>query len=384
MARTKRVKLLVETSRSYGRGLLKGIARYSHLHGPWSFMTEHALYRCTGRKHSASSDWQVDGIIAFIPDVKQIDKIASIGIPAVVQGVYQAIADRPTIVCDNYAVGQMGAEYFLERGSPNYAYCGFRNMYWSEGRCRGYCETLARAGKHAEVFEPRRRRVSENMEMSLLLEWLLLLPKPVSLMACNDDRSHDIVRTCMAAELHIPDDVAILGVDNDPIVCELSDLPLSSIVLSTEKAGYDAAALLDQLMLGKQMQNARILVEPLYVESRRSTDILTVSDTEVARGLRFIKETPRQKITVDDVVYEMCLPRRTAEKKFRRVTGMSINEMIRRERVNLVAKLLVESDLTIEKIGENVGFISTSYMIQVFKKVMGTTPLAYRRSSVTP
>jgi len=384
MARTKRVKLLVETSRSYGRGLLKGIARYSHLHGPWSFMTEHALYRCTGRKHSASSDWQVDGIIAFIPDVKQIDKIASMGIPAVVQGVYQAIADRPTIVCDNYAVGQMGAEYFLERGSPNYAYCGFRNMYWSEGRCRGYCETLARAGKHAEVFEPRRRRVSENMEMSLLLEWLLLLPKPVSLMACNDDRSHDIVRTCMAAELHIPDDVAILGVDNDPIVCELSDLPLSSIVLSTEKAGYDAAALLDQLMLGKQMQNARILVEPLYVESRRSTDILTVSDTEVARGLRFIKETPRQKITVDDVVYEMCLPRRTAEKKFRRVTGMSINEMIRRERVNLVAKLLVESDLTIEKIGENVGFISTSYMIQVFKKVMGTTPLAYRRSSVTP
>jgi len=376
--------LLVETSRSYGRGLLKGIARYSHLHGPWSFMTEHALYRCTGRKHSASSDWQVDGIIAFIPDVKQIDKIASMGIPAVVQGVYQAIADRPTIVCDNYAAGQMGAEYFLERGSPNYAYCGFRNMYWSEGRCRGYCETLARAGKHAEVFEPRRRRVSENMEMSLLLEWLLLLPKPVSLMACNDDRSHDIVRTCMAAELHIPDDVAILGVDNDPIVCELSDLPLSSIVLSTEKAGYDAAALLDQLMLGKQMQNARILVEPLYVESRRSTDILTVSDTEVARGLRFIKETPRQKITVDDVVYEMCLPRRTAEKKFRRVTGMSINEMIRRERVNLVAKLLVESDLTIEKIGENVGFISTSYMIQVFKKVMGTTPLAYRRSSVTP
>ena len=384
MTKTKRVKLLIETSRSYGRGLLKGIARYSHLYGPWSFVTEHAFYRRTGRKHLTSSDWQVDGIIAHTDNVNEILKMVSMGIPAVVQGIHQAIEDQPTIISDDYAVGQMGAEYFLEKGFLTYAYCGFRNMYWSERRCRGYCETLAQAGIHAEVFKPRRKQTSEAMETSLLVEWLLSLPKPVALMACNDDRSQDIVKACMEAKLHIPDDVAILGVDNDTIVCELSDLPLSSIVLSNERGGYDAAAVLDQLMLGKQVENDRVLVEPLYVQSRQSTDILAVSNMEVARGLRFIKEHLREKITVNDVVYQMCLPRRTAEKKFRRITGMPINEMIRKERINLIAKLLVESDLTVEKIGENVGFVSTSYMIDVFKKIMGTTPLAYRHSSVTP
>lgn len=376
--------MLIETSRSYGRGLLKGIARYSHLYGPWSFVTEHAFYRRTGRKHLTSSDWQVDGIIAHTDNVNEILKMVSMGIPAVVQGIHQAIEDQPTIISDDYAVGQMGAEYFLEKGFLTYAYCGFRNMYWSERRCRGYCETLAQAGIHAEVFKPRRKQTSEAMETSLLVEWLLSLPKPVALMACNDDRSQDIVKACMEAKLHIPDDVAILGVDNDTIVCELSDLPLSSIVLSNERGGYDAAAVLDQLMLGKQVENDRVLVEPLYVQSRQSTDILAVSNMEVARGLRFIKEHLREKITVNDVVYQMCLPRRTAEKKFRRITGMPINEMIRKERINLIAKLLVESDLTVEKIGENVGFVSTSYMIDVFKKIMGTTPLAYRHSSVTP
>ncbi len=376
--------MLIETSRSYGRGLLKGIARYSHLYGPWSFVTEHAFYRRTGRKHLTSSDWQVDGIIAHTDNVNEIRKAISMGIPAVVQEIRQAVEDQPTIISDDHAVGRMGAEYLLDKGFLAYAYCGFRNMYWSERRCGGYCETIAQAGKHAYVFKPRRKKVSEGRETSLLVEWLLSLPKPVALMACNDDRSQDIVKACMEAKLHIPDDVAILGVDNDPIVCELSDLPLSSIVLSNEKGGYDAAALLHQLMLGKKIENDRVLVEPLYVQSRQSTDILTVSDTEVTRGLRFIKEHLREKITVNDVVYQMCLPRRTAEKKFRRITGIPINEMIRNERVNLIAKLLVESDLTVEKIGENVGFVSTSYMIDVFKKIMGTTPLAYRCSSVTP
>jgi len=326
----------------------------------------------------------VDGIIAHTDNVNEIRKAISMGIPAVVQGIYQTIEDQPTFTSNDYAVGQMGAEYFLEKGFLSYAYCGFRNMYWSERRCRGYCETIAQAGMHADVFEPGQKQTSEGRETSLLVQWLLSLPKPVALMACNDDRSQDIVKACMGAKLHIPDDVAILGVDNDPIVCELSDLPLSSIVLSNERGGYDAAALLDQLMLGKQIENNRILVEPLYVQSRQSTDILTVSNMEVALGLRFIKEHLREKITVNDVVYQMCLPRRTAEKRFRRVTGMPINEMIRKERVNLIARLLVESDLTVEKIGENVGFLSTSYMIDVFKKFMGATPLAYRRSSVTP
>ena len=379
---TLRVKLLIETSRAYGQGLLRGIAKYSRLNGHWIFSRKAEFYRKAYRKNNAVfEEGLVDGLIAHVSSKTEAEKLCSIKIPMIIQCVHEKITKHPTIVTDDIAIGQMAAQHLLERGFRNFAFCGLENMYWSDERRDSFRNTLKEKGHDIYVFKPTKQitNTTTRQERTMIADWLDSLPKPLAIMACNDDRGQDIVAACRSVDLRIPEDVIIIGVDNDELICDLSDMPLSSIELASEKGGYEAAELLDQLMVGKKVQHEKIIVRPSQVVTRRSTDFLAIEDFEVVESMRFIKDHASETITVNDVVNAVSLSRRMLEIRFRKVLRQSINDVIQAEHIKLAVQLLNETNMSMSEIAKRSGFSNSTYMGVVFKKVMGMPPLQFRK-----
>jgi LacI family transcriptional regulator len=384
MRELPKVALLVETSRGFGRDLLRGIARYAQLHGPWSFHItagdfEHAVPKM--------KQWGGTGIIARIPNDRVARAIVEANVPTIALGLTdeQMGPESPLsklceLSSDADEVARIAAEHFLERRFRHFAYVGLEGRAWSSRRERAYRRYLARAGFHAHVYpQPARRqdRMWER-EQSILAAWLSNLPKPVGLFACNDDRGREVLEACRLPDLRVPEDVAVLGVDNDEVFCALASPPLSSVALNAETAGYRAAELLDGMMRGQARRQRRIMVEALCVVTRRSTDIVAVQDQDVADALQFIHRGQGRGMSVDSVVQEVAVSRRVLEKRFRETIGRTILEEIQNTRLERAKRLLLETTYSISKIAQIAGFGSTGYFIQFFQRRTGKTPRKYR------
>ncbi len=379
----------METSRKYGRSILRGIAKYSRAHGPWIFYRKAPFYWGTSSKEASLNRLlkpDADGVILREQrDQKQTDKILAMGLPAIVSPYREVFPGLPNIVTDDAAIGTMAAEYLLHRGFKQFAYCGFGDRYyWSRERGKSFAERVGRAGfqtHHYEYEQPKSRSPhSWEAELMILVGWLKRLPKPVALMACNDDRSQDVLEACKIANLNVPEQVAILGLGDDDLVCNLASPPLSSIALSAEKAGYEAAATLDRLMNGEKVSDRRIVVPPSYVVTRQSTDILTIDDPYVADALRFIYRRARKEaIQVDDVLRAVPLSRRSLYERFARILGRPVHEEIKRIRVEHLARLLVSTKLSIAQISSTLGCSDMKNLARYFKQAKGMSPLQYRK-----
>jgi LacI family transcriptional regulator len=215
-------------------------------------------------------------------------------------------------------------------------------------------------------------------EQEFLADWIGKLPTPIGLFACDDDRGREVLEACNLAGLHVPEDVAVIGVDNDEVFCELSNPPLTSVALNAEAAGYRAAALLDDLMHGRVRKPQRIVVETLGVVTRRSTDVVAVEDEDVVAALQFIHREQGKGISVDDVVQHAAVSRRNLETRFRETMGRTILEEIQLVRLERAKRLLVETTYPVSKVAELAGFGSAGYFIQFFQKRLGKTPRRYR------
>lgn len=365
------VALFVESSIEYGRGVLRGIASYLHEHGPWSIFLEQ---RELGAALPAwIREWDGDGIITRSDDAR----IARSGLPIV--GLYDRSEDRlrlPMILNDNLAVGRMGARHLADRGFRHLAYYGVRRERWSELRLAGAGE-VAHAVKatfavHASggPWEPSQER---------LKRWIASLPRPLGLVAANDLHGLRALDACRRAALAVPEEVAVVGADDDAEVCELSDPPLSSVTFHPERVGFEAAALLDRLMAGRAAPAEPLLVPPLGVSARQSSDILAIDDAEVARALHFIRRHAFEGITVDEVLAEVPLSRRVLEHRFRRRLGRTPKEEIQRLRFEEAKSLLATTDLPLARISERLGFHQPAYLSAAFRREAGKTPSAYRR-----
>jgi LacI family transcriptional regulator len=212
-----------------------------------------------------------------------------------------------------------------------------------------------------------------------LTAWLESLEKPVGLMAANDARARHVLEACRAIGLRVPEDVAVLGVDNDDVICELTDPPLSSIEHGAASLGYQAAALLDQLMNGKKPKHMSTGVPPKEVVARRSTDILAIEDPEVAAAMAYLHENSCRPIRIADVVAAVQVSRSTLETKFKAVTGRTIHNEIRRLQIDSVRSLLATTDLPIKQIAAMAGFAHIHYMTTIFHQHTGWTPAEYRK-----
>jgi LacI family transcriptional regulator len=378
-----KVILLIETSRAYGRGLLRGIARYSRLHGPWILDRKPPYYRKPGewvRSLRRRKKLDADGIIMI--EQEKPEEIIAMGLPTVASPyIKERIPGVANIIGDTAKMGKLAAEHLLDRGFRQFAYCGFEDMFGARSRGESFGKKIAEAGFETHFYKQPKSKAKRSWENEqiYMADWLKFLPKPVGLMTCTDDRSQYAIEACKIAGLHVPEQVAIIGVDNDELVCELSTPPLSSIALNTERAGYEAAELLDKLMADKKMTKQTIVVQATHVVARQSTDILAMEDQDVVKALRFIRQHSSETIQVSDVVDATSVSRRALELRFRRVLGRSVLAEIRRVRTDLVAQMLVETNLSISKIAFALGYTSVENIARYFRHEKAVSLQVYRK-----
>ncbi len=377
MHNLKRVILLIETSREFGRELLSGIARYSRLNGPWSFYREprglkSAIPRLT--------NWSADGIIMRNSVIST--ELINLKLPTIlVLHETKRPNHLPAVLTEGTAIAHLASEHLLNRGLRHFAFCGFDNFIWSNERKFFFAQILNDAGYKVHVYKkPKDRKYNSwDNEQSYMTEWLKELPKPVGILACNDDRGQHVLEACKSADLHVPEEVAVLGVDNDSIICSISDPPLSSIALNVEPAGYAAADLLNKLMDGEPMQGQEIIVTATHVVKRQSTDVLSINDSNLVNAIRFIKQNAKNKISVNDVVAQTYISRRSLEEKFKKNLYRTINEEIKRVRVEQITQVLIESSLSISEITSLFNFTDAEHISRYFKQEKGMGLREFRK-----
>lgn len=381
-----KVALLIETSGGYGRSFLAGVARYARLHGPWSF---YILPRGHEQVLPDMKQWGGTGIIARVRSRKVAAAIAAAEVPAIgLDLAPEVVASMPPgfrpseIHPDSQAIARLAAEHLFERGFAHFAFVGVRDRIWSQERHQAFSEYLLRTRGYAcTVFTlsevTRTARFSQDQQR--LGAWLKQQPKPLGLMSCNDDCGREVLDAALQVGLSVPDEMAVVGVDNDEVLCELCDPPLSSVALNAEKGGYEAASLLDSLMAGRSKKARRLVVQPLGVVARRSTEVWAVADRNIARALQFIRDHAHEPIGVSDVLRLVPMSRRALEVRFRQVARRSIHDEIIAARLRLAQKLLRETDLTLEAMAERCGFGSASHMSVVFAREVGLAPAQYRK-----
>ncbi len=376
--------LLLETSREVGRGILRGVLRYAKICGPWG------LYVMPGdleQAWPAVQAWGGTGIIARIPTQRIAKSILSSRLPTIAVDLWKdqlkpsnPLSHLSELHVDSHAVGKMAAEHLLDRKLPHYAYVReIHNVLWSQRREQAFCERLLQAGFSCHIYtQPPPSMRKWGYEQKRLGKWLQRLPKPIGLLASMDVRGRQVVEACLEFGLRVPDDIAVMGVDNDELLCELSDPPMSSVALDPERGGYEAAVLLDQMMSGRSRKPKKILIEPTRVVTRKSTDTLLLTDEHVIQAVRFIQNNAIRLIQVNDVIDHVGLSRRSLEVRFRRAMGRSIHAMINHVRLEKVKALLVDTTLPLHRIAGACGFQGPSYLGKVFNREFGVTPKQFR------
>jgi LacI family transcriptional regulator len=275
------------------------------------------------------------------------------------------------------AIGRLAADHVLERGFRNVAYCGFEGEAWCDARLAGVRQRV----EPCAVFRTPWRGIREHAwqeERDLIAAWLGGLPRPLAVVTCNDVRGHHVLDACRTLGLAVPEEVAVVGVDNAETFCSLCDPPLSSVVPDAERIGYEAAELLQRLMCGESARPNARSIPPRGIVVRQSSDSIAISDPDVARAVRFIRENAHHPIGVEDVLHRTGISRSTLERRFRAALGRSPHDEIQRYRLGRVKKLLGETDWSLARIAEEAGYDHAEYMMVQFKRETGLTPTQWR------
>jgi len=379
MPRLPHVALLIETSRSYGRGVLRGVRRYLSEHGPWSVYLETRALDSQGPPWLKG--WRGDGILTRTGGRAQARLVRAAGVPAVELRSTRHGLRLPWVGVDNHALGRLVAEHLLERGFRRFGVLALDTELYFRERCANFVATLRERGFGCEVFDAppyAEQPLQWEKQQEELTAWLRRLPKPVGVMACTDQLGFWLLDACRRAEAAVPEEVAVVGVENDESLCAMATPPLSSVALNTERIGYVAAELLDRLMRRRRTDAPDIFIPPLGVVTRQSSDVVAIEDEGLAAALRFIREHACTGIRVEDVLAAVPLSRSTLERACRTLLGRSPNAEIRRVQLHRARQLLAETDLGLAAIAARTGFGRAAYFCARFKATFGETPGQYR------
>ena len=381
---TPRIILFVDTSRGFGRRILSGIARYSALHGPWTFYRKQPDYLAPKQKTSFAEikAWHPDGIICSLAQARELSRMR---LPTIAfdPGAYSGRI--PCMVSDHEAAGRLAAQHLLDLGHRDLAFCGFSGLRWSQARCHAFCRVIEAAGARVHVYDNPKHAESWAKEEPHVQDWIQSLPKPIGMFCVNDDRAAAIMETCRTLEYGIPEDISIIGADDDASVCPLANPPLSSVRIASDQAGYNAARLLHQMIEGKaEMSGQRIVAPVIGVTARQSTDVLMVENREVRKALRFIRENANRPIRVSDVVDATALSHRSLNEQFHSALGGSVIKQLTRARIDFISGLLTDTEMRIQEIAETIGYEDDRHFARYFKRATGLTPQEYRRKMAIP
>lgn len=376
--------MLLKMGIGYNRQIMRGVVDYSRHHGPWSFYVKPIG---SERKSLHLKEWGCNGIIGLIDNQIIANEIASCGVPIIELPGHSTkyILDVPPhrIIqgeVERKKICAMITRYFLDRGFFNFAFCGYRDPPWSLQHQKYFSKEVKKIGHKAIVYKPPHLK-RENLwpgEQDHLARWLLSLPKPIAMMCCDDQRGREVIDTCATIEIKVPEEIAIVGLDNDELLCNLANPPLSSVELNARQGGYQMAEILDQMMAGKKLRIKTVLIEPVRVVTRISSDILAITNPLIAEAVRFIRQQAHTGISVNDVTNAASVSRRKLEINFKQILGRSVFQEIRRLQMEKVTELLRETDFSNKQIARATGFSAPEYMCQVFQKDKGMTMRQYR------
>jgi LacI family transcriptional regulator len=380
--------LIYDARLFYDVKVMMGVAAYVQEHSEWSlFIEEKSLH---DQQLPNSRIWEGDGILANFDDRRVAAAVVKSKLPAVGfgggYGWYHKTSRIPYFLGDDGAIAELAAEHLLDRGLRQFAYCGYPTNAingWSNERGRAFAARVNRQGFRCEAYRGRRDSDFDWVDpQRMMCTWLRSLPKPVGLMAANDHRARQVLEACRVLGLRVPEDVAVIGVDNDELICQLSTPPLSSVEHGAKQLGYLAAGLLDQMMQGKKGQNKLFIVAPVGVKARQSTNVLAVEDPVVRAAVAFISEHAREGIKVKHVLQAAGVSRSGLEKRFRATLGYTIYKAVQEAQLQQVRRLVTETKLPLKEVAATTGFRSVQHMTNVLRRVCGYTPGACRKGLV--
>jgi len=370
----RNIGLMVEPLSGYGAKILDGISRYAQQKADWRI-----AYFDRERRELADlvRSWEGDGIICTVVDPRFHEAAVSRRLPIVnVAGLLDEM-EVPSVLSDDRAIGRMAAEHFIEKGFSEFAYLSRRDgTNYSKDRGEGFRDRIAEAGGRLHAVT-----ISATGGDDELLAKLPKLPRPLALLASLDRLGAMALEACWKAGIDVPGEVAVLGAGNHQQLCELSSPTLSSVEVDMTRRGYEAAALLDDLLAGKRRPKRPLRIPPAHVAERTSTDVFAFDDPDVVAALRFIRDHADRTIKVRDVVEATNLSRRSLEGRFNTLVGRTLHEEIWRAHFDLAQRLLSSSDLSLQEVAERSGFRSASALVNLFRQRLGMTPKEFRVSN---
>jgi LacI family transcriptional regulator len=376
-----KIGVLVDTSTMWGRDVIEGVHRYSVERGGWQLFVEPRGVE--QRQRWLPKGWRGDGIIARIGFPELAAQLKALRVPVVnVSGIDLPRVRFPRVVSDQSAAAEMAARHLIERGFRNFAYFSLLGINYVAAHQKAFAKALARAGYSCSVFEAPPNLGAEpdwNLDIERIGNWLAGLPKPLAAFVWSTSSARELLYACAASGLSVPLEVAVLSGSDDDLFCEVAPVPISAVRLPATTIGYRAALALDEMMSKPGAKPpADVLIPPLGVRVRQSTDTMAVEDPAMGNALQFIRGNAVGPINVEDVARHTGICRRTLEQKFRALLGFSPASEIRRVRISRAVELLRLSNLPIGEVAERAGFRSAEYMSAVFRTHLGASPSSYR------
>lgn len=377
-AARRRVSLVIETASAYGRGLLRGIARWMHEHEGWAASI--GDYRSGRAVPAELLRGECDGVIARIETAALASQLQALDLPLVDVSRFRFLPEVPFVDADDEAIAQLAFAHFVERGFRHFAFVGDEAIGWSRNRRLAFARLVEGTGATCHVFSPAASQgVHYNLLLSALARWAVELPKPTGVFCAWDGFARQLLQACRETNVHVPDAIAVLGVGNDDLEASFCWPPLSTIVPDAEKAGYAAATLLQERMKRPRRRVDSIVLPPCGAITRQSTDVLALTDPRLAAAVRLIRERACSCLRIADLARAVPLSRHELEKRFREHIGRSPHQEIVRVRLLRAKTLLAETKLTLADIAERCGFQHPEYFNVVFKREERVTPSAWRR-----
>ena len=378
-----RVLIISDFTESFSHKLLAGIVDYSRRKEQWIVRRMPPEYKAQIGIQGVirvAKEWEVDAVIGQFEPTDDIGLFAENGIVAIAQDYKKKFTTIPNITADYLGTGRMAARYFIERGFRNFGFFGMNDVCWSDERCEGFRREVEAAGFGDSFYSYRMQEIDMvwYYQRNRLREWLRSIPKPIAIMACDDNQGSNLVEACHGIGIKIPSEVSVMGVDNDETLCSLGSTTLSSIQIDIEEGGRQTAALVERLVEDPKAPAEDVVLRPLKIVGRMSTAAFATNDQQILKALLFIHRNALKKISVSDVMAEAALSRRLLERRFKNVTGKTLYEYITDQKLRYFAEQLTETDEQVINIALSMGENDTKSISRRFKQLYGCTPVEWR------
>ena len=380
-----RLLIISDFTESFSHKLLAGIVDYSRRKEQWIVRRMPPSYKAQIGIQGLlrlSKEWDIDAILGQFEPTDDLSILTNNGIVVVAQDFKQRFTTVPNVTGDYIGTGKMAARFFIDRGFKNFGFFGFNDVCWSDERCDGFRREVEAAGFGSSFYAYRMQEIDMvwYYQRNRLREWLQSIPKPIAIMACDDNQGENLIEACHSIGVKIPSEVSVMGVDNDETLCSLGSTTLSSIQVDIEEGGRQTAALLERLVTDPAAPAEDVVLQPMKIVNRMSTAAFATQDQQILRAILFIHRNVRKKISVADVTAEAALSRRLLERRFKDVTGKTLYEYITELKLKDFAEQLVETDEQVMTIALSMGENDTKSISRRFKQLYGCTPLQWREN----